>query len=74
MPWKRNRGYARRTLQLLLPIAHELGLSRLLITCDADNLASCRAIEATGGIAAGEAPHPEHPDKRKLLFWVNTVA
>jgi predicted acetyltransferase len=74
VPWKRNRGYARQALQLLLPIAHGLGLSRLLITCDADNLASCRVIEANGGIVAGEAPHPEHPDKRKLLFWVSTVA
>jgi predicted acetyltransferase len=32
VPWKRNRGYARRALGLLLPIARGLGLQRLLIS------------------------------------------
>jgi predicted acetyltransferase len=74
VPWKRNRGYARQALHLLLPIARGLGLPRLLVTCDEDNAASRRVIAANGGVSAGEAPDPEHAGKRKLLFWVNTGA
>jgi predicted acetyltransferase len=72
VPSKRNRGYARRALGLLLPIARGLGLQRLLISCDEDNVPSRRVIEGNRGVSAGETPHPE--PKRKLLFWVSTAA
>ena len=73
VPWKRRRGYATRALVLLLPVARELGLSRVLVTCDPSNAASRRVIEANGGIAAGERMAPDHPSGRILLFWVNTT-
>ena len=73
VPWKRNRGHARQALRMLLPIAHELGLPRLLITCDDDNVASRRVIEAVGGVLAGETPHPADSARRKVLFWVSTA-
>jgi predicted acetyltransferase len=72
VPWKQRRGYAARALALLLPVARELGLPRVLITCDEDNLASRRTIEANGGVSAGTSPHPDDPGRRKLLFWVAT--
>jgi predicted acetyltransferase len=59
---------------LLLPIARGFGLQRLLISCGEDNVPSRRVIEGNGGVSAGETPHPEHPGKRKLLFWVSTSA
>jgi RimJ/RimL family protein N-acetyltransferase len=65
VPSKRNRGYARGALRLLLPISHELGLQRLLISCDEDKVASRRVIEANGGVRVGEKPHPAHPAKCK---------
>jgi predicted acetyltransferase len=74
VPWKRRRGYATRALGLLLPVAHELGLPRVLATCDAGNAASRRVIEANGGVAAGSAPDPDRPGERKLLFWIDTTA
>ena len=74
VPWKARRGYATRALALLLPVARELGLPRVLVTCDADNAASRRVIEANGGIAAGERVAPDHPSGRTLLFWVDTMA
>jgi len=49
VPWKRQRGYATRALQLLLPQARSEGLAYVVLTCDADNIASQRAIEANGG-------------------------
>jgi len=49
VPWKRQRGYATRALQLLLPQARSEGLAHVELTCDADNIASQRVIEANGG-------------------------
>ncbi len=49
VPWKRNRGYATRALQLILPHARAEGLPYVELTTDADNLASRRVIEANGG-------------------------
>ena len=49
VPWKRNRGYATRALQLLLPQARTEGLPFVELTTEADNPASRRVIEANGG-------------------------
>ena len=49
VPWKRQRGYATRALQLLLPLARGEGLAYVELTTDADNIASQRVIEANGG-------------------------
>jgi predicted acetyltransferase len=49
VPWKRERGYATRALQLLLPQARDEGLAYVELTSDADNIASQRVIEANGG-------------------------
>lgn len=49
VPWKRQRGYATRALQLLLPEARSEGLAYVELTCDTDNIASQRVVEANGG-------------------------
>jgi predicted acetyltransferase len=72
VPWKRNRGYARQALRLLLPIARDLGMRRVLITCDEDNVGSRRVVEAVGGEPAGTSFDPAYFEKRKLLFWIST--
>jgi predicted acetyltransferase len=67
----RGRGTAAthgKPLGLLLPIARELGLQRLLISCDEDNVPSRRVLEGNGGVSGGETPHSEHAGERKLLF------
>ena len=74
VPWKQKRGYATQALALLLPVAQGLGLPRVLAVCDASNTASRRVIEINGGVAAGHAPHPDWPDKYRLLFWISTAA
>ena len=74
VPWKRRRGYATRALALLLPIARGLGLPRVLVTCDAGNVASRRVIEANGGVATGSAPDPDRPGERKLVLRIDTTA
>ena len=43
-----NRGYGTKMLSLALEKAKEMQLSRVLITCNDDNLASARVIEKNG--------------------------
>jgi predicted acetyltransferase len=64
-PTARRRGHATAMLRAALPIATGLGIHRALVTCDVDNVASRKVIEACGG---------EFEDQRgvKLRFWVAT--
>ena len=69
VPWKRRRGYATRALALILPVAREVGLRRLEITCDDDNEPSRRVILANGGVLTGT--HPLPGGKAKLVFRID---
>jgi predicted acetyltransferase len=64
-PAARRRGHATAMLAAALPVARGLGIDRALLTCDVDNIASRKVIEANGGVLE---------DKRgdKLRFWVPT--
>jgi len=59
VPWKRNRGYAKRALHLILPEAKREGLSYVEITTDPDNLASQRVVVANGGVLMERFHKPE---------------
>ncbi len=69
VPWKRRRGYATEALRLLLPIAREVGLGRLQITCDDDNEPSVRVIAANGGVF--ERSYRSANGKTKLSLSIN---
>jgi len=64
-PSARRRGHATAMLRDALPIANALGIDPVLITCDADNIASRKVIEANGGLFASQRV-------TKLRFWVAT--
>jgi predicted acetyltransferase len=49
-PSFRLKGYATEMLRRTLPIGRNVGLERLLLTCDDDNIASQRVIEVNGGV------------------------
>lgn len=73
VPWKRRRGYATRALGLLLPVAREVGLRRVEITCDDDNEPSRRVILNHGGVLIGTRPaglKTEPGSKPKLVFRI----
>jgi len=72
VPWKRQRGYARRALALMLPIAREVGLTRLEITCDEGNEPSRPVILANGGAFAETRRVPG--GKPKLVFHIDLAA
>jgi predicted acetyltransferase len=69
VPWKRRRGYATRALALALPIAREVGLRRIEVTCDDDNEPSRRVILRNGGVAIGARLVPG--GKIKLVFVID---
>lgn len=48
-PSDRRRGHAKEMLRQVLDRARELGMDRLLLCCDEDNIASERTILANGG-------------------------
>lgn len=65
-PSTRCRGHATAMLRGLLPYAAERGLGQVLVTCDEDNVASRKVIEACGGTL-------EDARRGKLRYWVPTV-
>ena len=69
VPWKRRRGYATRALALMLPIAREVGLKRVEITCDDDNEPSRRVILTNGGELTGTRGEPG--GRTKLVFRID---
>ena len=48
-PSERSRGFGTLILRLALEKARAGGLKKVLLTCDADNVASARVIEKNGG-------------------------
>lgn len=56
-PTRRRQGLATKMLAATLPLAKQLGLERVLVTCDRDNPASAKTILACGGVLEGEIEH-----------------
>ena len=71
VPEFRRRGYATEMLRLALGMARrELGLTRVLLTCDDDNIGSIRVIEKNGGVHTGTIPHIWRPGEQALHYWI----
>ncbi|WP_196884719.1 GNAT family N-acetyltransferase [Arthrobacter sp. CAN_A214] len=70
-PRFRRQGYAHQILTLSLVQARELGISRVLLTCDADNIASRTTIEKCGG-ALEASPLAGSDVPGKLRYWIDT--
>jgi predicted acetyltransferase len=71
LPHARNRGCATQILRDAIRYAHaELGLDRLLVTCDDDNAASIRVIEKNGGVLLDtwNEPSLRGPKRR---YWID---
>lgn len=56
-PCERRKGYAKQMLQLALEKSKDLGLKRVLITCDKDNIGSSKTILANRGKLENELEH-----------------
>jgi predicted acetyltransferase len=64
-PSRRRQGHATRALALAVRRSAELGLDRVLVTCDEPNVGSARTIERNGGVY-------EDTRKGKRRYWLDT--
>jgi predicted acetyltransferase len=70
VPEFRRRGYATAMLSLSVHIAREtLGIQRILVTCDDDNIGSIKTIERNGGILENVISGPDL-GKPKRRYWI----
>lgn len=66
-PSERKKGYATKMLSLSLPIVKELGIKRVLITCNKENIASAKTIINNGGILENEVYENREITQR---YWI----
>lgn len=65
----RRRGYATEILRQSLIVARSIGIDRVLVTCDDDNVGSIKAIEACGGQLENTVAIEESPVPRRR-YWI----
>ena len=71
VPQFRRQGHATAILRLALHVAREkLGIDRVLVTCDDDNVGSIRTIEHNGGVLENVITGPDL-DKPKRRYWIS---
>lgn len=67
-PSARGKGYGTKILELALLEAKKIGLQKVLVSCDEDNIASKRVIEKNNGQLLGKAINDGKPI---LRFWID---
>ena len=67
---QRRKGYGTLILKLTLEKAGALGIRRVRVTCDTDNIGSARIIERNGGSLAGHSINPKN-GKRTSQYWID---
>jgi predicted acetyltransferase len=73
VPEFRRQGYATVILRQALQIAREkLGLTRVLVTCDDDNVGSIKAIEKNGGVLETIVTTNDRAAPKRR-YWINTA-
>lgn len=68
-PQFRRRGYATKMLDQGLEFLGDLGVERVLVTCDDNNVASIRTIERGGGILEDKIEFAEGAVTRR--YWID---
>jgi predicted acetyltransferase len=72
-PSMRRCGYGTALLRLALVEARNHGITRVRITCDADNIASQKVIERNGGVFS-DAGISDESGKLVRRFWIEQPA
>ena len=80
-PSRRRRGYGREILSMSLEISRDMGLKKVLVTCDSDNLGSQKVIERNDGVFESAMKMPARAFRtegrrprigvRKLRYWID---
>jgi predicted acetyltransferase len=70
LPGHRRRGYATAILRQSLVIARSVGVERVLLVCDDDNVGSITVIERCGGLLESVVPRADGgPAYRR--YWID---
>lgn len=67
-PSERRKGYGTAMLALALEECKKLGIQKVLVTCNKDNIGSAKCIQKNGGILENEVPEDDHLTQR---YWIN---
>ena len=64
---ERRKGYGKKMLNYTSKFLFSLGLEKILITCDKNNIASKRTIESCGGVLENEVVEES---RTTLRYWI----
>lgn len=64
---ERRKGYAKEMLKMTLVKCKKLGMKKVLLACDSDNIASAKTIKSCGGILENEVSNEEGLTQR---YWI----
>ena len=67
-PSERNKGYGTELVRLALEECRKLGINRVLMTCDKDNIASARTIVKNGGVLENEFVNSDREIEQR--YWI----
>ena len=67
-PSERRKGYATAMIGLALEECKKLGIKRVLMCCDKDNVASAKTIINNGGVLENEVMEDGHLEQR---YWID---
>lgn len=67
-PTERRKGYATEMLRQALAFAGWIGLTKVMISCYADNTASAKTIEKCGGVLTEVKPYLD--GKMMKVYWI----
>lgn len=70
-PSRRKQGYGTVILRLALQKARDLGLRKIVITCDETNVPSRKIIERNGGVFE-RAYDMGRDAPKKLIYWIDS--
>lgn len=64
----RRKGYATKMIGLALEECRKLGITRVLLVCDKDNIGSAKSIVNNGGILENEVTQDGTVEQR---YWID---
>ena len=68
-PSERRKGYAKKQLQFALELLKDLGETKILVTCDDNNIGSSKVIESCGGVLENKLHSDEYGLVRR--YWID---
>lgn len=68
-PSERRKGYATEMIRLALTECKKLGIDKVLMTCDKENIASAKSIIKNGGILENEFVNSD--GKVEQRYWIS---